>query len=159
MEHLYVRNCYVHNIRGIIDHASSAAKRTGGIVVETVDDSTTPTRFNDVFIENCAISTVDNLGIALNNKGSVSDYPGTAAWEAKRYNAVPITAYRPWHPNESVRRQDAGPTQGPTPKRTEGSHRPICWPRATGHAISKCERQTWFVGRPLTVARNRSFPD
>ena len=90
MHHLYVRNCYIHNIKGIVDQASSAAKRTGGIIVETVSDSTTPTRFDDVLIEDCVISTVDNQGIALNNKISVADYPGTAAWEARKFTQVVI---------------------------------------------------------------------
>ena len=78
VHHLYVRNCYIHNIKGIVDQTSNAAKRTGGIIVETVSDTTTPTRFDDILIENCVISTVDNQGIALNNKVSVGDYPGTA---------------------------------------------------------------------------------
>jgi hypothetical protein len=88
--HLYVRNCYIHNIKGIVDQTSSAAKRTGGILVETVSDSTTPTRFDDVLIESCAISTVDNQGIVLNNKVSVGDYPGTPAWEARKFTHVVI---------------------------------------------------------------------
>ena len=83
--HLYVRNCYIHNIKGIVDRTSSAAKRTGGIIVETVDDVTTPTRFDDILIENCVISTVDNQGIALNNRASVGDYPGTPEWEARKF--------------------------------------------------------------------------
>ncbi len=90
VRHLYVRNCYIHNIKGIIDQISSAAKRTGGIIVETVSDATTPTRFDDILIENCVISTVDNQGIALNNKISVGDYPGTAAWEARKFTRVVI---------------------------------------------------------------------
>ncbi len=90
MHHLYVRNCYIHNIKGIVDQASAAAKRTGGIIVETVSDTTIPTRFDDILIENCVISTVDNQGIALNNKVSVGDYPGTAAWEARKFTRVVI---------------------------------------------------------------------
>jgi hypothetical protein len=90
MHHLYVRNCYIHNIKGIVDQLSSAAKRTGGIIVETVRDTTTPTRFDDILIENCVIATVDNEGIVLNNKTSVGDYPGTAAWEARKFTRVAI---------------------------------------------------------------------
>ncbi len=88
--HLYVRNCYIHNIKGIVDQISSAAKRTGGIIIETVSDTSTPTRFDDILIEGCAISTVDNQGIALNNRVSVGDYPGTPAWEARKFTHLVI---------------------------------------------------------------------
>jgi hypothetical protein len=88
--HLYVRNCYIHNIKGIVDQISSAAKRTAGVLIETVSDSTTPTRFDDVLIENCVISTVDNEGIVINNKVSVGDYPGTPAWEARKITRLVV---------------------------------------------------------------------
>jgi hypothetical protein len=91
---IHVRNCYIHNIKGIVDQTSSAAKRTGGIIVEVIDDTPTPTRFNDILIENCVISTVDNQGIALNNKNSVGDYPGTPEWEARKFTHVVIRGNR-----------------------------------------------------------------
>ncbi|HOX02680.1 MAG TPA: alpha/beta hydrolase [Candidatus Paceibacterota bacterium] len=90
VHHLHVRNCRIHHIKGLVHQASNAAKRTGGIVVEVIDDSAAPTRFNDILIENCDIATVDNQGIALNNRVSVGDYPGTPAWEARKFTQVVI---------------------------------------------------------------------
>ncbi len=94
VHHLYVRNCDIHNIKGIVDQTSSAAKRTGGVIVEVIDDTPTPTRLNDILIENCTIRTVDNQGIALNNRNSVSDYPGTPEWEARKFTQVVIRGNR-----------------------------------------------------------------
>ena len=82
--HLYVKNCYIHNVKGIVDANSSAAKRTGGIIIEVIDDSTMPTRFDDVRIENSVITTVDNEGIAINNMVTNSDYPGTTGWNNRK---------------------------------------------------------------------------
>ncbi|MCX5632679.1 MAG: hypothetical protein NTW93_03255 [Phycisphaerae bacterium] len=91
VQHLYVRNCYIHNIKGKIGtDGDLEAKRTGGIVVETVADNTTPTRFNDILIENCVISTVDQQGIALNNKVASTDYPGTTYWDRRKFTNVII---------------------------------------------------------------------
>ena len=90
VRHLHVRDCYIHHIKGLVDQTSGAAKRTGGIILETIEDRQVPTRFDDVLIENCVIATVDNQGIALNNKVSVSDYPGTPAWEARKFTRVVI---------------------------------------------------------------------
>lgn len=90
VNHLHVRNCRIHHIKGLVDQASNAAKRTGGIIVEVIDDKAAPTRFNDILIEHCDIATVDNQGIALNNRVSVGDYPGTPAWEARKFTQVVI---------------------------------------------------------------------
>jgi hypothetical protein len=90
VDHLYVRNCHIHHIKGLVHQTSDSAKRTGGVILEVIDDTPTPTRFNDIRIENCVISTVDNIGIALNNKVSVGDYPGTPAWEARKFTKVLI---------------------------------------------------------------------
>jgi len=94
VRHLHLRDCHIHNIKGIVDQISNAAKRTGGVIIETIDDRVTPTRFDDILIENCAISTVDNQGIALNNKVSSSDYPGTPAWEARKFTRVVVRGNR-----------------------------------------------------------------
>lgn len=94
VNHLHVRNCYIHNIKGIVDQISNAAKRTGGIIVEVIEDRAVPTRFNNILIENCVISTVDNQGIALNNRVSVSDYPSTPEWEARKFTHVVIRGNR-----------------------------------------------------------------
>ena len=89
VHHLYVRNCYIHNIKGIVGQ-DNAAKRTAGCLVETIGDSAVPTRFDGILMENCVISTVDNQGIALNNNVSVADYPGTASWNARKFTHVVI---------------------------------------------------------------------
>jgi hypothetical protein len=84
VNHLYVSNCYVHNIRGKVDarNGDALAKRTGGIIVEVIDDSTMATRFNDIIIQNCTISSVTNQGIVAcgNISGGGHNYPGTTAW-------------------------------------------------------------------------------
>jgi hypothetical protein len=77
-----------------VDQSSSAAKRTGGIIVEVIDDTPTPTRFHDILIENCTLRTVDNQGVVLNNRVSVSDYPSTPAWEARKFTRVVIRGNR-----------------------------------------------------------------
>jgi hypothetical protein len=92
VQHLYVRNCYIHNIKGKLgSDGDNEAKRTGGIIVETVAD-TTATRFNDILIENCVISTVDQQGIALNNNAPSGnlDYPGTTYWNRRKFTNVII---------------------------------------------------------------------
>lgn len=86
VNHLYVSNCYVHNIRGKVDSSNGdlVAKRTGGIIVEVTDDSAEATRFNDVVIQNCTISSVTNQGVvACINRSGGSDFPGTASWNAR----------------------------------------------------------------------------
>ncbi len=83
VNHLYVSNCFVHNICGRVDTSNGdlVAKRTGGIVVEVTSESGTATRFNDITIQNCTILSVTNQGIvACANRSSTSDYPGTSAW-------------------------------------------------------------------------------
>jgi hypothetical protein len=59
-----------------------------------IEDRTVPTRFNNILIENCVISTVDNQGIALNNRVSVSDYPSSPEWEARKFTHVVIRGNR-----------------------------------------------------------------
>ena len=62
--HLYLRNCYIHNIRGTFQStdggATSPGKRTGGILVEVPSGSAS---FNDILIENNEIQTVRNEGL------------------------------------------------------------------------------------------------
>jgi acetyl esterase/lipase len=87
VDHIHIKNCYVHNIRGRLSTTDGdlIAKRTGGIIVETITDSSTPTRFNDVLIEGNTITTVRNQGIvAAGNRSGQSDYPLTPAWNTRR---------------------------------------------------------------------------
>ena len=82
--HLYVRNCYIHNIRGKAGTSDGdlTAKRTGGIVVEGTSSAT---RWDDIRIEGNTIDTVINQGIVavINGNGGSSlnnYYPGTTVW-------------------------------------------------------------------------------
>jgi hypothetical protein len=86
VHHLYVRNCDVHNIRGTVGSDScTSCKRTGGIMVYTIEDGAVATRFNDVRIEGCTITSVRSTGImGCDNGTSRSDYPGTTAWNARK---------------------------------------------------------------------------
>ncbi len=87
INHLYVSNCFVHNICGSVDtgNGDATAKRTGGITVEVLDDTNVATRFNDIIIQNCTISSVTNQGIVAcgNVSGGGHNYPGTAQWNAR----------------------------------------------------------------------------
>jgi hypothetical protein len=86
VNHLYVSNCYVHNICGLVDtnDGDLEAKRTGGITIEVLNDATNATRFNDISIQNCTVSSVTNQGIvACGNRSGGSDYPGTTNWNAR----------------------------------------------------------------------------
>jgi hypothetical protein len=78
ISHLYVRNCNIHNIKGMIGQ-DLASKRTGAVVIEVTDDTTMPTRFDDVRIEGNTIAHIDNTGIVTSNQ-SGTGYPGTASW-------------------------------------------------------------------------------
>jgi len=85
--HLYVRNCYIHHIRGLLSLSDGdvTAKRTGGILVE---GRSSTTRFNDILIEDNTITTCRNQGIVA-VKGTSSVYPGTTAWnDMKATNVV-----------------------------------------------------------------------
>lgn len=86
VNHLYVSNCFVHNICGRVDisNSDSVAKHTGGILVEVMNDGSKATRFNDVVIQNCTIMSVTNQGIvACGNRSGGGDYPGTPAWNQR----------------------------------------------------------------------------
>lgn len=93
IDHIYIRNCYIHDIRGTLSatDGDSLAKRTGGIIVEILADTSTPTRFNDILIEGNTISSVRNQGIvAAGNRSGQSDFPGTAAWNARKVSNLII---------------------------------------------------------------------
>ena len=93
VNHLYVSNCYVHNICGRVDtsNGDTVAKRTGGIIVEVITDSGANTWFHDIKIQACTIMSVTNQGIvACANRSGGSDYPGTAAWNNRSCSNVHI---------------------------------------------------------------------
>jgi len=117
--HLVVRNCTIHHIKGIASATGNAAKRTAGILLEIINEGSSRARFDDVCIEDCEISTIDNIGIALNSviseppkapivadKKNVNsefveagdqetkDYPGTPDWESRKFTHVVIRKNR-----------------------------------------------------------------
>ena len=93
IDHIHIRNCYIHNIRGKLSatDGDALAKRTGGIIVEVLDDTPTPTRFNDILIEGNTITSVRNQGIvAAGNRSGQGGFPGTAAWNARKVSNLII---------------------------------------------------------------------
>jgi hypothetical protein len=95
IDHIHIRNCYIHNIRGTLSATDSdaLAKRTGGIIVEVLDDTRapTPTRFNDILIEGNTITSVRNQGIvAAGNRSGQGGFPGRAAWNARKVSNLII---------------------------------------------------------------------
>jgi hypothetical protein len=85
--HFVLRNLYIHNIKGLIG-GTVEAKRTGGINIRCTGDTTVATRFHDILIENCVISTCDGSGISTEAAGS--DYPGTTAWDKRKITSLII---------------------------------------------------------------------
>jgi len=59
--HLYVKNCYVHNVRGNNDFSSG--KPTGGISL--MGNGSSSSKFNDVLIDNNTINYCDRTGIYI----------------------------------------------------------------------------------------------
>ncbi|OME87774.1 hypothetical protein BK120_00090 [Paenibacillus sp. FSL A5-0031] len=59
--HIYVKDCYVHNIKGDNSHPHK------GVGIFYFVSSTDTSKFNDILIENNTIKTVDRSGIILRN--------------------------------------------------------------------------------------------
>ena len=116
--HLVVRGCDIHDVKGIADR-SNAAKGTGGIKIKMSNPGGKVARFDDVLIENCTITKVDDVGIVSESagggkeaedaakaddkegpdepnggaapaKGGGTPYPGTPEWVARRFSRVVI---------------------------------------------------------------------
>jgi hypothetical protein len=85
--HIYLRHLDIHDISGIIDVSSDAAKRTAGIGFE---GSTATSRFDSILIEGCNIYNIKSTGIYTDNTDSRTDYPYTSGWLARRYTNVVI---------------------------------------------------------------------
>lgn len=81
-EHIYLKNLYIHHIKGKIGH-DSEHKKTAGIYITTSADNFVDTRYNNILIENCVIHDIQNQGI-VTNAVSVTDYPGTANFQRRR---------------------------------------------------------------------------
>lgn len=88
VNHIYLKNLLIHNIKGIVGQDRSH-KRTSGIGFGIVSASSVESRFNDILIENCVIHSCDNQGIITECVAGDGFQPGTAAWNKIRItNAV-----------------------------------------------------------------------
>jgi hypothetical protein len=88
VEHIYLRNLNIHNVKGIVGQEDDA-KRTAGIGIETVTDKLADTRYDDVLIEGCTISSVENTGIYTDHL-LFRNTPGTADWTRRRITNLRI---------------------------------------------------------------------
>lgn len=83
INHIYLRNLHIHHIKGLIGNGHKE-KRTSGIYITTAADDITPTRYNDILIENCHIHHIQNQGIATSHEKGVFDYPEGEQWENRK---------------------------------------------------------------------------
>lgn len=93
VNHIHVKNCYIHHVSGSrsTNNGDTDAKRTGGIIIETISDTTTPTRFNDILIEGCEISNVARHAIVgAANKSDQSLDPTGTTWNNKKATKLVI---------------------------------------------------------------------
>ena len=85
--HVYLRNLNVHHVKGIVGD-----KSTGGIyfAVESTENTSSKSRFNDVLVEGCTISYIENTGLSNDNEWNVY-YPG-----GENGTAADRTEYANW---------------------------------------------------------------
>jgi hypothetical protein len=89
VHHIYLKYLDIHNVKGILGQ-DDQAKRTAGIGIETTDDNSVPTRYDDILIEGCNIYQITNTGIYTDNTVSRSNYPHTSGWNDRRFTNVRI---------------------------------------------------------------------
>ncbi len=90
VEHVYLKNLYIHDIKGIIGQ-SLTAKFTGGIGFWQAADDIEDTRFHDILIDSCTIHTVDNTGLfTLGARGGSSSDPSTPDWYRRRITKLHV---------------------------------------------------------------------
>ncbi|MEY4085702.1 MAG: hypothetical protein RL074_1489, partial [Bacteroidota bacterium] len=97
--HIYLKNLYIHHIKGQLGNGSTAVnggipKRTGGIYFAVLNESTSSnSRFNDVLIDGCEVAYSENMGLAFDNEDNVY-YPGgteLALWTARKFTNVKVS--------------------------------------------------------------------
>lgn len=64
LNHIYISNCYVHDVKGSFGGGQSNFKANGGIITK-ITGSTTPSNWNDLQITNNQISNVVRQGIYM----------------------------------------------------------------------------------------------
>jgi|GEM_PF-156850 len=84
VEHIHLKNLEIHDVKGTVGSEMSD-KKSSGIYFTVINDNVIPTRFNDILVEGCHIYNCQNQGIVTSNEVTVSDYPGTANWEKRKY--------------------------------------------------------------------------
>lgn len=90
LKHIYLRDLEVHHVRGKLG-ADTVAKTTGGIAFE-VRGTMSPTRFEDILVEDCVIHSLDNTG--LYTWSDYSPHPRDPQWEQLRNTKVRIRRNR-----------------------------------------------------------------
>ena len=86
VNHVYIRNCYIHDIKGDLNN-----KLCGGILLK-VSGTAVPTWYNDIIIENNTVRNVDRTGITTD---------AWLSWEDRNITN-PNQPYA-WHPTTNVR--------------------------------------------------------
>jgi hypothetical protein len=61
LHHIHLRNLEVHHVRGMLG-TEAAARTTGGIAFE-IRGRAQPGRFDDIMVEKCSVTHVDNCGL------------------------------------------------------------------------------------------------
>lgn len=92
INHIHLKNLYVHDVTGIIDEMDNRAKDTGGIGF-MVTENRVNTRFNNIIIEGCEIYRVDNTGIFTQGVNYTTTQPGSTIPEpnGKTWDDLKIT--------------------------------------------------------------------
>ncbi len=90
VNHIYLRNLYVHNIKGMIGD-DDPSKRTAGIGIEVNGDLSLATRFNDVWVDSCTIANIENVGFYTDNTIKRNDYPNTPLWNNRKFTNLRVT--------------------------------------------------------------------
>jgi len=97
--HIYLKNLNIHHIKGQLGSGERSVngafpKRTGGIYFTVLNESSgSNSRFNDILIDNCTISYVENTGLSFNNEDDVY-YPGgneLALWTARKFTNIKVS--------------------------------------------------------------------
>lgn len=90
IRNIHLEDLYIHHVKGIPGNFDNA-KRTAGIFFGVTNDKQTPTRFDNILIENCIIHDIVNQGIALSHdsfKGGQM-YPGEdSSWNDRKFTNV-----------------------------------------------------------------------
>ena len=90
LQGIHIVDMEIHHIKGIAGNGSKE-KRTAGVEFLVRDDSSCPTRFDDISVERCHIHHIDNQGIVLNNKPFEQKHsPGDATWADRMFTRLVV---------------------------------------------------------------------